>query len=117
MMRLRAADWFSTETCRLAITASKRDCVAPKVARLSLTVSSAVSMLSITLAIAVASAVLPMVAVVTVTAVMSALLTMFSKSTSITSSVVVLAPTWKVKLVPSAPRMFLPLNVVPPARA
>jgi hypothetical protein len=52
-------------------------------------------------------------AVVTVTAVMSALLTMFVKSISTTSSAVVLAPTWKVKLVASAPRMRLPLKLVP----
>ena len=35
MIRLRAAAWFSTETCRLEITASKRFCEAPSVAALA----------------------------------------------------------------------------------
>ena len=52
MRRLGAADWFSTPDCRFEITESKRLCVAPKVARVSLTVSSALSMLSITVPIA-----------------------------------------------------------------
>ena len=44
MIRLRAAVWFSALTCRVWMTASKRFCEAPKLARLLLTRSSALSM-------------------------------------------------------------------------
>ena len=64
MMRLRAADWFSTACCRLEMIASKRLCVAPKVARVSLTLSIALSMLSITVPTAVEFAALPMLALI-----------------------------------------------------
>src|SRR5436190_16693315 len=48
VIRLAAADWFSTELCRFDTTALKRFCEAPKVARWLLTSLIAASMLSIT---------------------------------------------------------------------
>ena len=59
MIRLRAADWFSTEVCRFEMTALNRFCEAPKMARWLLTVSSAASMSLITVAIEAAVEVLP----------------------------------------------------------
>ena len=121
MMRDLAALWFSTDTCRLAITDSKRDCDAPSVARSALTVSSAVSMLSITTWIAATSAVLSIsarpapVLSVPATDVMVASDVRSMVVMSMVSSAVVLAPTWNCMAPASTPSTCLPLNVVAPS--
>ena len=99
MMRLRAALWFSTEICRLDTAASKRDCEAPSVARCELTVSSAVSILPITVRMLPALAAESMVArplpwlSVPATAVMLLSLVMSVVVMLIRSLAVVFAPT------------------------
>ena len=95
--------------------ASKRLCVAPKVARVSLTAFRAASMSLITVAIAPDDAAAPMDAAVEVTTVISVAWLMLAVVTLISSSIVVLAPIWKVSVVASAPMMCLPLKVVPPS--
>ena len=115
MMRLRAADWFSTELCRFEMIESKRLSEAPKVARTSLTSSMALSMLSITVPMALASAVWSMTAEEPVTAVILLSLVMSVVVIETVSLLVVLAPTWKSILVASEPSIALPLKVVPPS--
>ena len=94
---------------------SKRLCEAPKVARTLLTSSMAVSMLSITVPMALASAVASMTAEEPVTAVILLSWVMSVVVIETVSFDVVLAPTWKSILVASAPSMCLPLKVVPPS--
>jgi hypothetical protein len=120
MMRLRAAAWFSTPIWSAAITLSKRLCDAPIVARSLLILSSAASMLVMTVASALLSAAEPMPArpapalFVPATTVMVESVDRLVVAMSIASLLVTLAPTWKVWVPASAPRMVLPLKTVPP---
>ena len=103
MMRLRAADWFSTEICRLPMIDSKRDCEAPITARWELILSIARSMLSITIRMSMA-ATLPAIearlvlvpSALPATAKMSLSSVRFGVVMVMVSLSVVLAPTWKL---------------------
>src|SRR5690606_33604381 len=110
MIRLRAAVWFSTDTCRLEITESKRFWMAPKSARLALISLIALSMAVMDEPMAVESPVRAMPAAMAAATEVPALMSW--PPTSMMSLAVTLAPIWKV-CVAAEVRMAVPLKVVP----